>query len=298
MEIDISGSDLNYQTGDHIAVWPINSGKEVDRFLDITGLLEKRDRVISLKALEPTAKIPFPTPTTYDAIVRYHMEISSPVSRQFIATLAPFAPTETAKAEMTKLGSDKNYFRKKITNHYFNIAQALAAVSESEKWTHIPFSIFVESLRNVQPRYYSISSTPLLQSKKISITVVVESLQISGRAEALKGVTTNYLLSLMKEQHGDPNPDPHSLCYDITGPRNKYKGIVFPSISEIRISSFHRTFPSPLLWLVPELESPLSALSYKKERHRRKRERMLAGHYSSLGVGKTLKTSYTHLNGQ
>jgi NADPH-ferrihemoprotein reductase len=236
VEIDISDSTLSYQTGDHIAVWPTNSGKEVDRFLDITGLLEKRDNVISIKALEPTAKVPFPTPTTYDTIARYHMEICAPVSRQFIATIAPFAPTEKAKAEMTKLGSDKDYFHEKITNRYFNIAQALAEVGGPEKWTGVPFSAFVEGLNKVQPRYYSISSSSLVQKKKIAITAVVESVQIPGRGEALKGVTTNYLLALMQKQHGNPNPDPHGLSYDITGPRNKYDGIHVPV--HVRNSNF------------------------------------------------------------
>lgn len=236
MEIDISGSNLNYQTGDHIAVWPTNSGKEVDRFLNITGLLEKRDNVISLKALEPTAKVPFPTPTTYDAIVRYHMEICAPVSRQFIATIAPFAPTDEAKAEMAKLGNDKDYFHEKITNRYFNIAQALKEVGGDAKWTAVPFSAFVEGLNKVQPRYYSISSSSLVQNKKIAITAVVESLQIPGRVEALKGVTTNYLFSLMMKQHGVPNPDPHGLTYNITGPRNKYDGVHVPV--HVRSSNF------------------------------------------------------------
>jgi NADPH-ferrihemoprotein reductase len=236
MEIDISGSNLSYQTGDHIAVWPTNSGKEVDRFLDITGLIEKRDSVISLKALEPTAKVPFPTPTTYDTIVRYHMEICAPVSRQFIATIAPFAPTDEAKAEMAKLGSDKDYFHEKITNRYYNIAQALKEVAGDAKWTAVPFSAFVEGLNKVQPRYYSISSSSHVQSKKIAITAVVESLQVPGRVEALKGVTTNYLFSLMMKQHGVANPDPHGLTYDITGPRNKYDGVHVPV--HVRSSNF------------------------------------------------------------
>jgi NADPH-ferrihemoprotein reductase len=236
MEIDISGSNLSYQTGDHIAVWPTNSGKEVDRFLDITGLIEKRDSVISLKALEPTAKVPFPTPTTYDAIVRYHMEICAPVSRQFIATIAPFAPTDEAKAEMAKLGSDKDYFHEKITNRYYNIAQALKEVAGDAKWTAVPFSAFVEGLNKVQPRYYSISSSSLVQNKKIAITAVVESLQVPGRVEALKGVTTNYLFSLMMKQHGVANPDPHGLTYNITGPRNKYDGVHVPV--HVRSSNF------------------------------------------------------------
>jgi NADPH-ferrihemoprotein reductase len=236
MEIDISGSNLNYQTGDHIAVWPTNAGKEVDRFLEVTGLLPKRDTVIGVRALDPTAKVPFPTPTTYDAIARYHMEICAPVSRQFIATLAPFAPTEAAKTEMAKLGSDKDYFHEKISNKYFNIAQVLEAIGGSEKWSSIPFSAFIEGLTKVQPRYYSISSSSLVQKKKISITAVVESMVIPGRTDALKGVTTNYLLALKQKQHGDPNPDPHGLTYDITGPRNKHDGVHVPV--HVRHSNF------------------------------------------------------------
>lgn len=236
LEIDISGSNLSYQTGDHIAVWPTNAGKEVDRFLAVTGLLPKRDAVIGVKALDPTAKVPFPTPTTYDAIVRYHMEICAPVSRQFVATLAPFAPTEAAKAEMAKLGSDKDYFHEKISNKYFNIAQTLEVVGGSEPWSAIPFSAFIEGLTKVQPRYYSISSSSLVQKNKISITAVVESMQIPGRPDALKGVTTNYLLALKQKQHGDPHPDPHGLTYDITGPRNKYDGVHVPV--HVRHSNF------------------------------------------------------------
>jgi NADPH-ferrihemoprotein reductase len=236
MEIDISGSNLSYQTGDHIAVWPTNAGKEVDRFLNVLGLTSKRDTVISVKALDPTAKVPFPTPTTYDAAVRYHMEICAPVSRQFIATLAAFAPDEASKAEMTKLGSDKDYFHTEISNNYMNIAQVLEHVGGSQKWTAVPFSAFIEGLNKIQPRYYSISSSSLVQSKKISITAVVESMHVPGRPDALKGVTTNYLLALKQKQHGEPNPDPHGLTYEITGPRNKYDGIHVPV--HVRHSNF------------------------------------------------------------
>lgn len=235
MEIDISGSNLSYQTGDHIAIWPTNADKEVDRFLRITGLSSKRDSVISVKALDATAKVPFPTPTTYNAIARYHMEINAPVSRQFIATLAPFAPTEEAKAEMSKLGSDKDYFNSKVSKQYLNIAQVLESVSKQE-WTDIPFSAFIEGVNKVQPRYYSISSSALVQKNKISITAVVESVEVPGRDDALKGVTTNYLLALKQKQNGEQHPTPNGLDYNITGPRNKYDGIHVPV--HVRHSNF------------------------------------------------------------
>lgn len=236
MEIDVSGSNLSYQTGDHIAIWPTNAGKEVDRFLNITGLLSKQDNVISVKALDPTAKVPFPTPTTYDAVVRYHMEIQAPVSRQFLATLSAFAPDEKSKSEMTRLGSDKDYFHAKVSNNYLNIAQVMEEVGGTQKWTDVPFSAFIEGLNKIQPRYYSISSSSLVQKNKISITAVVESMHIPGRSDILKGVTTNYLLTLKQKQHGDPNPDPHGLSYNITGPRNKYDGVHVPV--HVRHSNF------------------------------------------------------------
>lgn len=236
MEIDISGSNLTYQTGDHIAIWPTNPGQEVDRFLDILDLVNKRDNVISVKPLEPTAKVPFPTPTTYDAIVRYHMEICSPVSRQFVASLAAFAPDEESKAEMTKLGGDKAYFHEKISVHHLNIGGVLKTVSKGKKWTNVPFSLLVESVNKLQPRYYSISSSSLVQPKKIAITSVVEVQELPGREEPFRGVATNYLLALKQKQNGDPNPTPFGATYEIMGPRNKYDGIHVPV--HVRHSNF------------------------------------------------------------
>ncbi|MCJ1411622.1 NADPH-cytochrome P450 reductase [Ptychographa xylographoides] len=236
MEIDVSGSNLSYQTGDHVAVWPTNAGKEVDRFLNVLGLSSKRSVVISVKGLDSTARVPFPTPTTYDAAIRYHMEICGPVSRQFVSSLAPFAPNEAAKAEMTKLGTDREYFQGKVSSQYLNIAQVLESVDKSDKWTNVPFSIMIEGINKIQPRYYSISSSSLVQKDKISITAVVEEIRVEGAEHVVKGVTTNYLLALKQKQHGDPHPDPHGLTYAITGPRNKYDGIHVPV--HVRHSNF------------------------------------------------------------
>lgn len=241
MEIDIKGSNLNYTTGDHIAVWPTNAGKEVDRFLQVLGLIEKRHSVISVKGLDPTARVPFPTPTTYDAAARYHMEICAPVSRQFVAALAAFAPSDSIKAEMTKLGEDKDYFSTQISQQYLNIAQVLQRVGRNAQWTNVPFSIMIEEIKKIQPRYYSISSSSLVQKDRISITAVVEETRVpggnfDGEEHVVRGVTTNYLLALKQKQHGEPHPDPHGLTYAITGPRNKYDGFHVPV--HVRHSNF------------------------------------------------------------
>lgn len=55
VEFDVSDSPIQYTTGDHIAIWPTNADIEVDRFAKTFGLEEKRNRVISMKGLDPTA---------------------------------------------------------------------------------------------------------------------------------------------------------------------------------------------------------------------------------------------------
>ncbi|KAM0248513.1 hypothetical protein ACHAQJ_009450 [Trichoderma viride] len=233
LEIDISSSNLSYQTGDHIAIWPINPEHEVDEFLRILGLESRRRTVISIKALESTAKVPFPSPTTFDTIVRYRLEICAPVSRQFLGTLAEFAPNDGAKIEIAKLGGDKAYFHNKIGKMHYNIARTLNIISGGEKWTKIPFSALIEGLTRLQPRYYSISSSAVAQPDKISITAVVEKQIIGGRPDPFMGVATNYLLALKQKQNEESDTAPR---YEIMGPRNKYKGICIPI--HIRTSNF------------------------------------------------------------
>lgn len=236
MDISIAGSNLSYTTGDHIAIWPNNAGKEVDRIFNVLGQEDKRHTVIAVKALDPTAKVPFPSPTTYDAALRFHVEINAAVSRQLVSGIAQFAPTEEIKAEIVKLGSDKDYFKQNVTDRNLNLAQMLELTGQGNTWNKIPFSFMFENMVKIQPRYYSISSSSLAQKDKISITAVVESIEKPGAPYVLKGVTTNYLLALKQKQHGDPSPDPHGLDYAITGPRNKYDGIHVPV--HVRHSNF------------------------------------------------------------
>lgn len=236
MEISIAGSNLSYTTGDHIAIWPNNAGKEVDRIFKVLGKQDKRHTVIAVKGLDPTARVPFPSPTTYDAAVRFHIEINAAVSRQLVSGIAQFAPNDDIKAEMVKLGGDKDYFKQTVTDRNLNLAQLLEISGKGETWSQIPFSFIFENMVKIQPRYYSISSSSLAQKDKISITAVVESLEKAGAPHVLKGVTTNYLLALKQKQHGDPSPDPHGLNYAITGPRNKYDGIHVPV--HVRHSNF------------------------------------------------------------
>lgn len=223
LELDISNSGLKYLTGDHLALLPQNSDEEVTRFLKIFSLANKKNEVIDVKTLDPTTKVPFPVPTTYDAVVRYHLEINGPVSRQFLSSIAPFAPTEEAKKTAQRLGSSKEDFAAEVGKLYLNIARILGDISKGQPWD-VPFSFIVESVNRIVPRYYSISSSSKETPNTISITAVVESIRPKGTDHVLKGVATNYILDLKNALDGTKNTDPSAVHYQIKGPRGILDG--------------------------------------------------------------------------
>lgn len=235
MEVDISGSNLKYMTGDHLALHAQNSNEEVDRFLSVFGLTAKRNTVIDVKALDATVKVPFPTPTTYDTVARFFLEINGPVSRQVVSSIAPFAPTEAARVKAKQLGADKDLFASTVTHHYLNLARLLKVISEGQAWTGVPFSFLVESLPHLSPRYYSISSSSGESREKITVTAAVERITPKGSDHVLKGVATNYIADIRRFRDGDAK----ALDYEIRGPRGscfKDNGILVPV--HVRHSNF------------------------------------------------------------
>ena len=54
LDIDISCQpQMHYRTGDYLLVWPMNPEAEVDKLLHISGLYDRRQVPISIKALDP-----------------------------------------------------------------------------------------------------------------------------------------------------------------------------------------------------------------------------------------------------
>ena len=168
-EFDIKDSGLRYQAGDHIGVWPLNPDAAVIRMLKVLGLESRAEQVIDIKSLDPAlAKVPFPTPTTYDAIFRHYLDICHVASRQVLGALANYAPNEEAKKRLEALGSDKELYHAEVDERCLTVAEVLLEAAGDDyttdperlqctKWS-IPFDRVVSTVPRLQPRYYSISS--------------------------------------------------------------------------------------------------------------------------------------------
>lgn len=254
LEVDIDDSGISYQHGDHLAIWAHNPEREIERMLAITGLLDKRNNVISVTSLDPAlAKVPFPVPTTYEAVFRHYLDIASRAGRQSLAGLAKYAPTDAARAELERIGGDKAYFQDKVARHYYTVGEALQAVAgddvdgdvtKSTVW-NIPFDRIVSAIPRLGPRFYSISSSPKLHPKKVHITAVVLRYSPDHRPDRfVHGLATNFISSikmqLNSEQPTGPS-DPRFTTpkYQLAGPRGAFtKEGRFRAPIHIRRSNF------------------------------------------------------------
>ncbi|CCD23871.1 NADPH--hemoprotein reductase NDAI_0C02110 [Naumovozyma dairenensis CBS 421] len=237
-EIDISGSNLKYSTGDHVAFWPSNAIEKVNQFLSIFNL--DGDLIFNLTPLDNTVKAPFLTPTTIRTAISHYLEITGPISRQFISQLVQFAPNESIKEKLITLSKDKLKFAQEITFKNYNIADALVYLSDDAKdvkWDSVPWNFLIETLPRLQPRYYSISSSSLSERQTVHITAIVEDSINELTNERTLGVTTNLLRNIERVQNSN-NADAELLPvhYDLDGPRNLYQHFKLPI--HIRRSTF------------------------------------------------------------
>lgn len=231
VELDISnGKGMKYQSGDHLAVWPVNPDMEVERLCKLLGLSKQaRDEAIEIRNKDQSkAKtVAVPSPTTKETVLRYYLEICGPVSPDFLRLLASFAPTEQAKEMLMSLAKDKVQFKRKVSSRCLNVGKAMELAGGDDTWSKVPFSLFVECIGKLQPRYYSIASSPSVAPQRTAITVSITNKLINADEPArhLQGVASNYLLAMKhglerKTEKDVTHPSGlNYLTYNITGPR-------------------------------------------------------------------------------
>lgn len=169
-------------------------------------------------------KVKVPTPTTLDALLGHYLEICAPVSRETVASLVQFAPTQTAEDFLTNL-SGKDAYTEFLRSNYVNLGRLLEhAAGDEGVWKDIPLAFIVEILPTMQPRYYSISSSSVVQPRSATITAVVSDTVFPGNDERIPGLSTNYMLALKESMEDKGKPHPHGLTYPLEGPQGTLLG--------------------------------------------------------------------------
>ncbi|KAI8659927.1 hypothetical protein NCS56_01211000 [Fusarium sp. Ph1] len=233
VELDISGSELCYGTGDHLGVWPKNPQAEVERFLQRFGLWEKRRTTISIHKREGdfSSQTLFPSAVSVEDLALYHLDICGPVSRQSLSVMADFVANEVQRTTLKQLGADKSQFLKLTEGQYFNTALLLEHLFPGGEAVTVPLAVLLECVPKLQPRFYSISSSAIAERQRPTITVSAQSIPVPGTSRRFLGVASNFILDSTRARES------HTAGANLLPPKAEGDGL--PSLPVfVRTSSF------------------------------------------------------------
>lgn len=204
VELDISDSKMRYEAGDHVAIYPINDIDLVERLGTLTGA--NLDEIFSLinTDQESSKKHPFPCPTSYRTALTHYIEITALPRTHILRELVEYCSDEEDKKKLLLMATNsqegKTLYQSFIVDASRNIVHILEDIPSCKP----PLDHLCELLPRLQPRYYSISSSPKLHPETVHITaVVVQYKTPTGRIN--KGVTTTWLAKHIPEP-GKPLP--------------------------------------------------------------------------------------------
>ncbi|GIF08380.1 bifunctional nitrate reductase/sulfite reductase flavoprotein subunit alpha [Actinoplanes siamensis] len=191
-----TGGLLDYRAGDALGVWPVNDAELVEEWLTVTGLTA--DAAVEL---DQVGMIPLA-----EALSR-HLDIT-----RITTDLLRFAVERGGDAQLkTLLRPDNKGELAKWTwgRQAVDLIAEQGVRASAQEWAGV--------LKRLRPRLYSISSTPLLDPDRVSLTVsVVRFDSLLGRGR--KGVCSTHLadagpdlrvpLFVQKAPHFRPPADP------------------------------------------------------------------------------------------
>lgn len=173
LELEAPQGLLNYQPGDALGIWPANSPAQIDAFLAATGLHSEEQVTVG----ENTVSL-------YEALFR-HFELGQAtpdvLQRVKEAGIVPGRPELIADPERLRA-----FIHGKTVAEVFAEAEIKPTANQA-----------VEILRPMQPRLYSISSSPVWAEGEVHITVAVVRYETWGTPR--EGICSCYLADQVHE---------------------------------------------------------------------------------------------------
>jgi NADPH-ferrihemoprotein reductase len=207
LELEI-GTNLQYQAGDHLGIYPKNSSVLVEQLAARLG--SDLDQVIAIIPVESTLPSKLETdselnkaaeeaalgPSTLRQILTEAIDITTPPRKTVLKALSEYAKDQKEKAHLLLLAKDaeadgNDEYSKWIKHDHRSIFEVLAHFPSVSP----PLPVLLELLPRLAARFYSISSSPNAHPGYVHITSVVVRFHTPAGREHL-GVCSTWLADL------------------------------------------------------------------------------------------------------
>ncbi|MER7476339.1 bifunctional nitrate reductase/sulfite reductase flavoprotein subunit alpha [Streptomyces sp. NPDC126510] len=169
---DTSGTDLAYEAGDALGVRPVNAPSLVEEWLAVTGVDPE-----AAVTVDGAGEVPFG-----EALHR-HLDITR-ITPDLLRFVAERARDKHELRRLLRPDNKDGLAQWSWGRQAVDVLAEYAVRASAEEWAGV--------LRRLQPRLYSISSSPLVDPHRVSLTVsVVRYESLRGRARG--GVCSPYL---------------------------------------------------------------------------------------------------------
>jgi len=202
IELGLGESRIRYEAGDHVAIYPTNDEKLVNRIGELLNI--DLDTVFTMKALEEDAikKSPFPVPTTYRAALSHYVDITALPRTHVLKEIAAYTTDENEKEMLNLMTTNSDEGRNKYNEFISNACRHITHILEDLPSCKPAIDHLLELLPRLQPRFYSISSSGKVHKDSVHVTaVVIEYETPTGRTN--NGVCTKWLQPMIPDENAN-----------------------------------------------------------------------------------------------
>ncbi|MEO6747573.1 MAG: cytochrome P450 [Caldimonas sp.] len=178
---------MSYRAGDYLAILPHNPIGVVMRALKRFNLASDSQVVIT-KPESSITSLPVGYPVNVSELLFHYVELSQPATRGQVGALAAATRCPPEKADLDKLAEEGGYQRE-VLGKRVSVLELLERFASCE----LGFGAFLEMLPPAKARQYSISSSPLWNAARCTLTVaIVDAPALSGQGR-YQGMASSYL---------------------------------------------------------------------------------------------------------
>jgi cytochrome P450 / NADPH-cytochrome P450 reductase len=193
IEIELP-SGIGYRVGDHLSVVPRNDPALVDSVARRFGFLPA-DQIRLQVAEGRRAQLPVGDTVSVGRLLSEFVELQQVATRKQIQIMSEHTRCPVTKPKLLAYVGDDAGVTDRYRTDILTKRKSVFDLLEEHPACELPFHAYLEMLSLLAPRYYSISSSPSIDTSRCSVTVgVVEGPASSGRG-VYKGICSNYLAS-------------------------------------------------------------------------------------------------------